>query len=133
KGISEEGYVNVLSREVVTELKDKNILRPAIHNPELLQPDALNREVFDSMVGNLQLSPDQLEKCWKTFINQPLTDPEITALVSSHYPEFSDLAKVWDEAWLSTLQVTTVGLVIGYSHITRVTTFKADLGIWFPE
>ncbi len=106
-----------------------NILMTCIHDRTKFQVNATNKDVLGQLLENLNAS-GKLEPLWEAHSSGFMTKERFIEAATPHYPDVSALVSAWDETPMKSLNLTSVGLAIGFANLKRVTGFEADLGIW---
>lgn len=110
-------------------LQNNALFVPALHNPDLFQPKAADKNIWDSLTSQAGLDPNLRDSAWAVAQSTQMQTKEIIAAYSATVPRIADAFEVWDGTPLKSLELTTVGIAIGHAY-AKSSGFNADLGIW---
>jgi hypothetical protein len=106
------------------------LLMPSLHDPDRLQPAAINRDVFHAKAAGSALAKPQLDNVWNAFENTVPPEPDLISLLAPTVPGVDELFRVWEDTPLKNLKLNSVGIAIGHANAVRVINFDAPLSIW---
>jgi hypothetical protein len=107
-----------------------NLLMPCMNDPARFQVNTLNKAVFDERSRDAGLQSTDSDPLWNFFIETLLSEQEMLAKLTPHFPELPLLIDLWTATPLNRLTLTTVGIAIGHANLRRIAQLDADLSIW---
>lgn len=125
KGFSEE-----VARIAVDVDKFSSLLVPCLNDPQQLQIATVNDDTLQMMAGQLGATPDEAAKLRGLLTSHLLPADRVRAVVVGIEPGLEILFKVWPEAPLHNLNLTSVGIAIGQANARSKTGQQFDLSIW---
>lgn len=128
-GVISKGITAATLREHIPNWEfRRDLFLPCMHAPELMQLAALNRAIWDSKAEGLE--QDISEKLWSTFEATFMDREEIISAYEGKVPNLRVFAQLWENTPLQQLQLTTIGMCIGFINAKRIAGLDADLGVW---
>jgi hypothetical protein len=128
-GVISQGFARAVLDEIAPGLGDRpDLIIPCFHNPANVQLAALNKRVWQGKAIDLQQTV--ADALWATFEGTFMNKDQVLAAYSAQIPNLKRFADLWDRSPLCRLQLTTLGICIGYTNAKRVIGFDADLDIW---
>lgn len=112
------------------EVQNRLIILPCLRNPSLFQANATSKEVFLSKMAEIGLSDDKSQQVWAKNEGALMSEEEIISELKSAVPRIDDMFRVWNKTPLQSLNLTSVGIAIGFSNTVRLSGLEADLAIW---
>ena len=126
-GFERDQVSDVLSDD---QISNRAILLPCLNDPTKLQANGINKEVFSEIALKNGLSDEQVEKVWGVHQRSLMGVDDMVRQFGPHVPKIAEAFRVWSEAGIGHITLTSVGIAIGYTNSVRLTDFKADLHIW---
>ena len=126
KGVEEATFAAIMPSGSLPQ----SLLTQCLHNPALAQLNATSKDVFMTAGKAAEVPDEATNQLWATFEQSLMTSEEFVAAYEPHVPNLRRFVSAWDETPLSHLQLTTIGIAIGYTNAIRMTPMTADLGIW---
>lgn len=106
------------------------LLIQCLNNPNNLQFNALNKDVFLKATENIGLDQGQRDNVWNMFIATVWNGDELVSNIEKTVPEIRILKRLWNDTELKKLTLNTAGIAIGHSNLVRLCSLEADLSIW---
>lgn len=130
-GAPESAYVGATDEGTVAIWRGSQLLMPCLHNPDLLQLGALNRDVFNKAAAARKLDQAVADKLWAVFEPTIWNANTMPMKLAKDVPEIQRLFEVWTKSGLGNATLTSVGIAIAHASISgRTEGFDADLAIW---
>jgi hypothetical protein len=128
QGFTEEALTNALLSELAENVRQ--LLVPCLHNPDLLQVDAVTEDEFLEKANVLGLD-DRAIAILTGLSRHILSLHEVKTILEQSDPMMKELLEVWTKTGLFTFSLTSVGIVIAHANCRRVLgESPADLSIW---
>jgi len=128
-GVISKGIPVETLREVMPNWESRrDLILPCFHAPELLQLAALNRQVWDSKATGIE--KETSDRLWSTFEGTFMGREEIVSAYEGKVPHLRRFAELWEDSPLKHLQLTTIGMCIGFMNAKRLAGLDADIGVW---
>jgi hypothetical protein len=102
-------------------------IMPCVNDQSMLQPRAINIEIFKQAAAPSGLTDVELQNVWNVFQN---TMSNARPLIDSVAPEAESVFQKWRSTSLKSLTLTSVGIAIGHANATRIIGLGAPLNIW---
>jgi hypothetical protein len=126
------------SREVITqrfgnqipEGKETELFTRCLHNPSLLQINALDRSILENKVTELELDHSILSRLNQLFDEDLMTDNQIKDKLIEQFPSFEKIIQFWEGTAIKSSRLTTVGIAIAHANLKKNSNIDADLEIW---
>jgi hypothetical protein len=104
---------------------------PCLHDPEKLQLNALNKDVFKEKTNDIDgYDEAKMDMAWARFEKTMWSEKEFIENTIDDLPGIDELFVLWRDTPLGRLDLTPVGIAIGHANLTRIAHFDADLSIW---
>lgn len=126
KGVEEVAFAAILPSGDLPQ----SLFTRCLHNPALVQLNALSQDGFKTAAKDAGVPDEATSQLWAAFEPSLMTTEEFVAAYEPRVPNLRRFVSAWDQSPLSHLQLTTVGIAIGYTNAIRMTPFTADLDIW---
>jgi len=110
-------------------LSGRDLIIPCLNDKTKFQLNALNKEHALTILGEKDLAPEQCDALANLFESKLMSLSSIEALVIPFAPEFKTLMNLWGKT-LENINLTAVGIAIGYINAKRIHPLNADLSIW---
>ena len=130
KGFAKNQLIPGLPPERSQFVHDSKLVIPCLNDAERCQLSVINQDTFSEFAKTLGLTEGEISTIWSFQMTTAMTDQEVMQHIETDVPEIRDFEDLWDKTSLSHLELTTVGIAIGYANAVRVTGFQGDLGIW---
>lgn len=113
-------------------LDDSPLIIQCLNDATKLQLDARNLTDFigKGIEQSVSLSEHEIENLWKKFEGTMWSKQELIENLSQAAPCIGKLFHLWESTPLRSLNLTSVGIAIGYCNITRIVDFNASLATW---
>jgi hypothetical protein len=108
----------------------KTLLINCVHNPEKLQINTLDDEVFNETVDELNISDENKLKLKKIFDSSTMNQSQIKDTLIKINPLMEKIINVWTNSQIKSFELTSVGVAIAHANYRRKTNETMDLSIW---
>lgn len=106
------------------------IIQPCLRSDDMVQPAAINAEVFAQHFRNTGFEQSELENFWNVYSNSIPQGDAFWDMLEQDAPGVKLVADLWQNTPLKSLQLNSVGIAIAHANAVRVTGFEAPLSIW---
>ncbi|WOK36495.1 hypothetical protein QYC26_16070 [Sphingomonas sp. C3-2] len=128
KGFSAEQVDKIVGE---TSPDIKSLLVPSVFNPACYQPRAMSLEVLLSIQRPPSVSEENVQHVWAQAIADLADDAAIVQKLKPLCPRIEEVIGKWHSTPLKSLDLTTLGQVIGHARLTQIPDFGTpDLSIW---
>lgn len=119
--------------ELLTRLREKGLLIPALRDANHLQLQVLADEDLDKVLLQNDLVADTAAIQALLSIGR-FSESEVADETVDQIPEIAPLRASWDEerSAVSVLTLTSVGIAIGHAYWSRLTGHSTPLSVWLP-
>ncbi|GHC95157.1 LPO_1073/Vpar_1526 family protein [Novosphingobium pokkalii] len=109
----------------------KFLLTPSEFDPSRRRPRAISLEELLSIYRTPSVSEEHVRRIWSQAIASLADDDAIVQKLKPECPRIEEVIYKWNSSSLKSLDLTTIGKVIGHARLTQIPTFEnADLSIW---
>lgn len=101
-----------------------------LNDQSRLQIAHMNEQTLDRAFEQDSVPPEDREKLKSLFRTNVMSENEVRDEIVKLRPYMADLFTKWNDSSMTTFTLTSVGLAIGQSNLSRVTEHRSDLSIW---
>lgn len=105
-------------------------IRPSPHGGGLLQFGPDTKELLAAAAAEKLPDLGAINNVWALYEGTAMSQEEFVAATKGEFPEVGKLFELWNSTPLRNMQLTSVGIAIGYAHARKVSDIRADIGIW---
>jgi hypothetical protein len=130
-GLFSKGFTEEIFNSEIGQIDEySTFIIQCMHNPSLLQINALSDSVLTKNMNEKEISEGIKTKLISLFHSTEMSDIEIKDYFQSITPLSHSLFDIWENSNISKLKLTTVGIAIAQANFHRKTGEKLDMSIW---
>ena len=131
-------FVKGFKQKDISDLLEKEprlleIISKCLRDPNLLQIRAIDEPTIHTIASQIGVDPSVINELIEVQKRHMMNEKEVKDYSVLAHPCIKDLYDVWDNSYMKSLSLTSVGIAIGHANIRRVTGDEYDLSIWINE
>ncbi|WP_303867602.1 LPO_1073/Vpar_1526 family protein [Acetobacterium wieringae] len=128
RGLFLHGY----TKHEIEDLSSKypQLFTSCLNDVELIQFNTINEDSLVNALKEYKMNEEEINRTVTLFNSNVMDNEKITSTVCDLVPDMKQLFEDWDNSSMKNLTLTSVGIVIGATHLKERSEEKFDLNIW---